>query len=86
MASFSEARENPGDQLWNEIDDVHAGMLGSVLTMRPMAPQADRSTHIIWFFTRTATPTSSRRGTRAVGDSPASSARTMTIMHPRPAA
>lgn len=85
MASFSEARENPVDQLWNEIDDVHAGMLGIVgsdLTMRPMAPQADRSTHIIWFFTRTATPTSSRRGTRAVGDSPASSARTMTIMHP----
>ncbi|MGQ2967732.1 MAG: pyridoxamine 5'-phosphate oxidase family protein [Allorhizobium sp.] len=58
MASFTEAKENPVEQLWEEIDDVHAGMLGLVgsdLLMRPMAPQADRSTHIIWFYTKSDT-------------------------------
>ncbi|MGL4196577.1 MAG: pyridoxamine 5'-phosphate oxidase family protein [Allorhizobium sp.] len=58
MASFTEAKENPVEQLWEEIGHVHAGMLGLVgsdLLMRPMAPQADRSTHTIWFYTRTDT-------------------------------
>lgn len=58
MASSSEARENPVEQLWDEMADVHAGMLGLLgadVLMRPMAPQADRSTHTIWFFTKTDT-------------------------------
>lgn len=58
MASFSEARDNPVEQLWDEIDGVHAGMLGltgSDLLMRPMAPQCDRTTNTIWFFTRADT-------------------------------
>ncbi len=58
MASFSEARENPVEQLWEEIEDIHAGMLGlagSDMHMRPMAPFADHRTNTIWFFTKTDT-------------------------------
>ena len=28
MASFTEAREHPAQQLWDQVDRVHAGMLG----------------------------------------------------------
>ncbi|QLF71184.1 pyridoxamine 5'-phosphate oxidase family protein [Peteryoungia desertarenae] len=55
MASFSEARETPIEQLWDEIDDVHAGMLGiegSSSHLQPMAPFTDRKTNTIWFFTK----------------------------------
>jgi len=44
MASFSEARETPVEQLWDEIEDIHAGMLGlegGHMHMQPMAPFAD---------------------------------------------
>ncbi|MBR0558189.1 pyridoxamine 5'-phosphate oxidase family protein [Ciceribacter sp. L1K23] len=56
MASFSEARETPVNQLWEEIDDIHAGMLGlqgEAMHMQPMAPFADQKTNTIWFFTKT---------------------------------
>ena len=56
MASFKDAREAPAKQLWDEIDGIHAGMLGvenSGLLMQPMAPQTDRKTNTIWFFTKT---------------------------------
>ena len=56
MASFTEAREAPAAQLWDEIDKIHAGMLGienSGLLMQPMAPQTDRKTNTIWFYTKT---------------------------------
>lgn len=56
MASFSEARETPVEQLWQEIDDIHAGMLGlegSHMHMQPMAPFADPKTNTIWFFAKT---------------------------------
>ena len=56
MASFSEARETPVEQLWEEIDDIHAGMLGlegGHIHMQPMAPFADPRTNTIWFFTKT---------------------------------
>lgn len=56
MASFSEAREEPAKQLWDEIDGIHAGMLGlegSHMHMQPMAPQSDRKTNTIWFYTKT---------------------------------
>eukprot|EP01035_Chromulina_nebulosa_P005117 gene5117-6932_t len=55
MASFSDAREIPIQQLWEEIDDIHAGMLGiegSPAHMQPMAPFADPKTNTIWFFTK----------------------------------
>ena len=56
MASFSEARENPVEQLWDEIDNVHAGMLGLMggnMHMQPMAPSSDPKTNTVWFFTKT---------------------------------
>ncbi len=56
MASFTEAKENPVEQLWDEIDDIHAGMLGLMggnMHMQPMAPNADRKRNAIWFFTKT---------------------------------
>ncbi|CAH0341707.1 pyridoxamine 5'-phosphate oxidase family protein [Rhizobium sp. CECT 9324] len=56
MASFTEARETPVEQLWDEINDIHAGMLGLVgseMHMQPMAPFVDRQTHTIWFYTKT---------------------------------
>jgi general stress protein 26 len=56
MASFSEAREHPAAQLWDQINDVHAGMLGLTnvdMHMQPMAPHADSTTNTIWFYTKT---------------------------------
>ena len=56
MSNLSQARDNPKDQLFDEIDRIHAGMLGiegSGMHMQPMAPQLDRQTGTIWFFTRT---------------------------------
>jgi general stress protein 26 len=56
MASFSEAREHPAQQLWNQINDIHAGMLGidgADMHMQPMAPHADPTTNTIWFYTKT---------------------------------
>lgn len=55
MASVTEARETPVAQLWDEIDDIHAGMLGlegEAMHMQPMAPHVDRETNTIWFFTK----------------------------------
>ncbi|MGG7516631.1 pyridoxamine 5'-phosphate oxidase family protein [Allorhizobium undicola] len=71
MASMSEAREAPVTQLWKEIGDIHAGMLGlegSTMHMQPMAPYGDPRTNTIWFFTRMDTELTSsiRPGTRAM--------------------
>ena len=58
MASLTEAKEAPERQLWDEIDDIHAGMLGiegSHMHFQPMAPHADRKTSTIWFFTKADT-------------------------------
>ena len=55
MVSLSEAREAPARQLWDEINAVHAGMLGLEglhMHMQPMAPHADPKTNTIWFFTK----------------------------------
>lgn len=70
MASFSEAREAPASQLWDEIDNIHAGMLGlegTHMHMQPMAPFADPKTNTIWFFSKTTTDLVQqiRPGTRA---------------------
>ncbi len=56
MASLTEARETPVTQLWDEVDDIHAGMLGIEgynMHMQPMAPFADRETNTIWFYAKT---------------------------------
>lgn len=56
MSNLTRARENPKEQLFDEIDRIHAGMLGiegSHMHMQPMAPQLDRQTATIWFFTKT---------------------------------
>jgi len=56
MASLSEARDTPTKQLWKEMGDIHAGMLGlegSQMHMQPMAPFGDPKTNTIWFYTRT---------------------------------
>lgn len=55
MADLKQAKSDPKTQLFDEIDDIHAGMLGvegSGLHMQPMAPQLDRDTNTIWFFAR----------------------------------
>ena len=55
MASLTEAREAPARQLWDEINGIHAGMLGlegSHMHMQPMAPNADPKTNTIWFFSK----------------------------------
>ena len=56
MSNLTRARENPKEQLFDEIDRIHAGMLGiedSPMHMQPMAPQLDRQAATIWFFTKT---------------------------------
>ena len=56
MASLSEAQEHPARQLWDQVNDVHAGMLGISgldMHMQPMAPHADPTTNTIWFYTKT---------------------------------
>lgn len=56
MSNLTRAREHPKEQLFDEIDRIHAGMLGiegSHMHMQPMAPQLDRQTATIWFFTKT---------------------------------
>lgn len=58
MASLSEAREAPERQLWDEIGKIHAGMLGiegAHAHFQPMAPNVDRKTSTIWFYTKSDT-------------------------------
>lgn len=54
MADLKAAQKEPENQLFDEIDKVHAGMLGVAGSgaMQPMAPELDRATKTIWFFTR----------------------------------
>ncbi|MGV8939008.1 MAG: pyridoxamine 5'-phosphate oxidase family protein [Allorhizobium sp.] len=55
MSNLSHAREAPTKQLFDQIGDIHAGMLGlegSQMHMQPMAPFADAKTNTIWFYTR----------------------------------
>jgi general stress protein 26 len=70
MASVNEAREQPAQQLWDQINKVHAGMLGIDgvdMHMQPMAPHADPTTNTIWFYTKTGTHVARavKPGTRA---------------------
>ena len=55
MADLKAARTEPEHQLFEEIDGVHAGMLGieGSTRLQPMAPELDRASKTIWFFART---------------------------------
>ena len=55
MADLKAARNEPEHQLFEEIDGVHAGMLGieGSARLQPMAPELDRASRTIWFFART---------------------------------
>lgn len=55
MADLKEVKTDPKKQLWDEIEDVRAVMLGIPSTgqhMQPMAPLAAREENRVWFFTR----------------------------------
>lgn len=55
MASLSQARDNPKEQLWEEIEGIHAAMLGleiMPLEFQPMKPFVDRRTNTLWFFAK----------------------------------
>lgn len=70
MADLEKTRLDPLQQLWDEIDDIHAGMLGveeSGQHMQPMAPYVEKETNSIWFFTKTSTDliAAVRAGSRA---------------------
>ncbi len=56
MADLKAAKTEPEHQLFEEIDKVHAGMLGIEGSgrLQPMAPELDRATKTIWFFARTS--------------------------------
>lgn len=69
MASLTDAREAPECQLWEEIGSIHAGMLGiegSHMHMQPMAPNVDRKTNTIWFYTKADTDLVRAVGTGAM--------------------
>lgn len=56
MTDLKQTRDNPIKQFWDELDNVHAGMLGvegAGQHMQPMAPMADPDSRSIWFYTRT---------------------------------
>lgn len=56
MADLKKAETDTRTQLFDAIDEIHAGMLGvsgSNLHMQPMAPQLDRNAETIWFFAKT---------------------------------
>lgn len=55
MSDLELAKTDPKKQLFDQIDEIHAGMLGlddSRQHMQPMAPIVDREGGRIWFFTK----------------------------------
>lgn len=55
MADLTHTRSKPERQLWDQLEDVHAGMLGLVKSdqhQQPMAPNVDEAGKSIWFFTK----------------------------------
>ena len=54
MADIEKLKNNPKEQLFKHLDDVHMVMLGSPdpkQHMQPMAPQLDEEDGTIWFYT-----------------------------------
>jgi len=55
MADIEKLKENPKEQLFSHLDDLHMVMLGSpdpAQHMQPMAPEVDHETGTVWFYTR----------------------------------
>lgn len=69
MADLKAARTDPEHQLFDEIDGVHAVMLGveGAGAMQPMAPELDRTTKTVWFYTKKDTDLARSVGTGAPG-------------------
>ncbi|GGC95373.1 pyridoxamine 5'-phosphate oxidase family protein [Aquisalinus flavus] len=55
MTDTEMTRKHPEKQFWDELEDVHAVMLGLLCNrdhMQPMAPFADPENGKVWFFSR----------------------------------
>lgn len=55
MADIDKLKQEPKEQLFRHLDDLHAVMLGSPdpkQHMQPMAPEVDFDSGEIWFYTR----------------------------------
>ena len=58
MSDLDTARSNPEELLWDNLENVHAGLLGledSRAPMQPMAHHVDRAGRRLWFLTRRET-------------------------------
>ena len=66
MSTISEAKKNPAAQLWEQLEDVMAVMLGSpdpLQHMQPMSPNPEPAENAIWFYTRTDSDLARATGT-----------------------
>lgn len=55
MSDLKKAERDPQELLWDELDDVHAGLLGLIGSdqhLQPMAHHVDRGGKRLWFLTR----------------------------------
>lgn len=55
MSDLKKAERHPEDLLWDELGDVHAGLLGIVGSdqhLQPMAHHVDREGRTLWFLTK----------------------------------
>lgn len=55
MSDLKKAERDPEALLWDEMKDVHAGMLGFIGSdqhLQPMAHTADRDARCLWFLTK----------------------------------
>ncbi len=55
MSNLKKAERHPEELLWDELGDVHAGLLGIVGSeqhLQPMAHHADRAGRRLWFLTK----------------------------------
>ncbi|WEZ81979.1 pyridoxamine 5'-phosphate oxidase family protein [Rhizobium sp. 32-5/1] len=55
MVDLSKTNKDPLQQLWDILEDTRAGMLGvedSGQPMQPMAPQLEKESNSVWFYTR----------------------------------
>ncbi|OLP60274.1 general stress protein [Xaviernesmea oryzae] len=58
MVDLTKTRNDPLQQLWDVVENIHAGMLGvedSHQHMQPMAPFIEKETNSIWFYTKADT-------------------------------
>ena len=58
MSDLEKAHRDPQSLLWEQLDKVHAGMLGIIGSgqhLQPMAHHADRDSRCLWFLTKRET-------------------------------